>query len=170
MEDFATALAIILFGSGAIDNKLKYLDGGDIYEDSNTFKYSHVTVTSAGAGQLYLGNYNIISPNTEGISTRIEKFTNVTTISMIKNQLNWLVKNNKPISDKVPTKQLIDGEEVWTVTDDMEKSIAGIQKIIDQYMPGEYVINYDGSVLRESIVGLESLLIEEPIGLGKLLE
>ena len=170
LEDFAKALTIIFFGNAAIDRKLKYLDGGDILEDTNTFKYSHVTVYSAGAGQLYLGNYNIISPNTEAIAARIEKFKNVTTNSIIKNQLNWLAQNNKSITDNVPVKQVIDGEEVWTITDDMEKSISGIQKIIDKYFPGQYVINDDGSVLRESIEGLENLLIEEPIGLGKLLK
>ena len=170
LEDFATALTIILFGNGAIDVKLKYLDGGDILEESNTFKYSHVTVYSAGAGQLYLGNYNIISPNVKAIAGRIEKFKNVTTNSIIKNQLNWLAQNNKSITDNVPVKQVIDGEEVWAITDDMEKSISGIQKIIDKYFPGQYVINDDGSVLRESIGGLENLLIEEPIGLGKLLK
>ena len=170
LEDFATALAIILFGSGSIDKKLKYLDGGDILEDSNTFKYSHVTIYSAGAGQLYLGNYNIISPNTEAISARIEKFKNKTTLDIIKNQLNWLAKNNKPISDKLPEYEMVDGEKVWSVKSDMAKSVNKLKKLIDKYMPGDYVINDEGDVLRESIVGLESLLVEEPIGLAKLLK
>ena len=170
LEDFATALTIIFFGNGAIDMKLKYLDGGDILEESNTFKYSHVTIYSAGAGQLYLGNYNIISPNVKAIVGRIENFVNYTTLDIVKNQLNWLARNNKKISDKVPTKQIIDGEEVWSVTPDMGKSISKLQNMIDKYMPGQYVINDDGSVLRESIMGLENLLIEEPIGLAKLLK
>ena len=170
LEDFAKALTIIFFGNAAIDRKLKYLDGGDILEDTNTFKYSHVTIYSAGAGQLYLGNYNIISPNTESIVGRIENFVNYTTLDIIKNQLNWLARNNKKISDKVPTKQIIDGEEVWSVTSDIGKSISKLQNMIDKYMPGQYVINDDGSILRESIEGLENLLIEEPIGLGKLLK
>lgn len=170
LEDFATALTIILFGNGAIDRKLKYLDGGDILEESNTFKYSHVTIYSAGAGQLYLGNYNIISPNAKAIVDRIENFVNYTTLDIVKNQLNWLARNNKKISDKVPTKQIIDGEEVWSVTSDMGKSISKLQNMIDKYMPGQYVINDDGSILRESMEGLENLLIEEPIGLAKLLK
>jgi len=52
----------------------------------------------------------------------------------------------------------------------MGKSISKLQNMIDKYMPGQYVINDDGSVLRESIEGLENLLIEEPIGLAKLLK
>jgi|TARA_R110000822_G_scaffold62069_3_gene153076 hypothetical protein len=170
LEDFATALAIILFGSAAIDNKLKYLDGGDILEDTNTFKYKHVTIYTKGAGQLYLGNYKITSPNTAAISTRIENLTNDTTISILKNQLNWLAKNNKPISTTFPIYKMVDGEKVWSVESDMTKNIDKLQKMIAKYMPGQYVINDAGNVLRESIIGLESLLVEKPIGLGKLLE